>query len=91
VTKFIFEEITPFLTTLVPCLIIYFVGTKLKQLRIFGLTGTIASGKSTLLKMMEDSLHEELFIIDCDKITRDLSEKGNSGYNLILKMLGDNK
>jgi|688.fasta_scaffold1713862_1 dephospho-CoA kinase len=49
---------------------VYFAGRKIEGLRIFGLTGGIASGKSTLATLMADKLNEELLIIDCDKITR---------------------
>lgn len=86
-----FDSINPFLTTLLPCLVIYFLGRKIKSVRIFGLTGTIAAGKSTLIKMMQDSLHSELHIIDCDKISKELSYKGNAGYKLMLSLLGDKK
>lgn len=65
----------------------YLIGRKLKTIRIFGLTGGIATGKSTLVRMMEKNL-AKLVIIDCDKITRELSDKGRPGYNLIIKMLG---
>ena len=41
--------------------------------------------------MMADSLHDQLHVIDCDKINRELSQKGNAGYNLILSLLGDKK
>jgi dephospho-CoA kinase len=47
----------------------YLIGRKLKMIRIFGLTGGIATGKSTLVKMMMKNL-PKLVLIDCDKITR---------------------
>ena len=40
---------------------------------------------------MTTHLEENLVLIDCDKINRELSYKGNSGYKLILKMLKDDK
>lgn len=89
--KFLFVRVNSFITTLVPCLLIYFVGKQIQKVRIFGLTGGIASGKSTLVNMMADSLHDQLHVIDCDKINRELSQKGNAGYNLILSLLGDKK
>jgi dephospho-CoA kinase len=79
------------MTTLLPCLIMYFLGKKIQKVHIFGLTGGIASGKSTLVTMMKDSLGDVLHVIDCDLITRELSMKGNAGYKLILSMLGDSK
>ena len=87
VAKFVFREVTPLLTTLMPCLAIYFLGEKMKKLRIFGLTGGIACGKSTLVKKMEEHLSSEFFIIDCDKINHQLSYKGEKGYDLVLKLL----
>ena len=89
--KYVFDEIHPALTTLLPCLAIYFIGSKIKSIRIFGLTGGIAAGKSTLVHSMTSHLEDELVLIDCDKINRELSYKGNSGYKLILDMLKDNK
>jgi dephospho-CoA kinase len=74
---------------LFPCIAIYFIGTKFKGVRIFGLTGGIACGKSTLVKQMTENL--AISLIDCDQITRDISNKGQSGYNVILSMLGDKK
>ncbi len=76
---------------LLPCLIIYFLGKKLQQVRIFGLTGGIASGKSTLVQKMVENLNDEIYIIDCDAINKDLSAKGNPGFQLILSMLRDKK
>ena len=46
----------------------YLVGDRIKKLRILGLTGGIACGKSTLVNMMRDTLGAELAIIDCDRI-----------------------
>jgi dephospho-CoA kinase len=55
---------------LLPCFLIYFVGKKIQQVRIFGLTGGIASGKTTLVSMMTETLHDEIYVIDCDLINR---------------------
>lgn len=51
-----------------------------------GLTGTIASGKSTTAKIFEDC---GAFTIDLDKISRSLIEKGKPAYNEILKAFGN--
>lgn len=75
------------MTTLFPCLLIYFIGKKLQKLRIFGLTGGIACGKSTLVKQMAGNIGSELAIIDCDKINGELRDKGRAGYDLILSLL----
>lgn len=64
----------------------FIVGKKLKNVRIIGLTGGIACGKSTLVNLMESNLNIDL--IDCDKITRDMLKKGNKGYKIVLQMLG---
>lgn len=76
---------------LLPCLIIYFLGRKLQTVRIMGLTGGIASGKSTLVQKMKESLNDEIYVIDCDAINKELSAKGNPGFQLILSMLADKK
>lgn len=64
------DELNPFLTMLLPCLTIYFLGKKLQTVRILGLTGGIATGKSTLVSKMIESLNDEIYVIDCDKINR---------------------
>lgn len=87
VAKFVFDRINPLFTTLAPCIMIYFIGKKLQKVRIFGLTGGIACGKSTLVQLMQENIGSELAIIDCDKINTQLREKGRAGYKLILKLL----
>ena len=57
-------------------------------MRIFGLTGGIATGKSTLVRLVKANL-DNVTIIDCDEISRKLSEKGKAGYKLIINLLGD--
>lgn len=76
---------------LLPCLTIYFLGRKLQTVRIMGLTGGIASGKSTLVQKMKENLNDEIYVIDCDAINKELSAKGNPGFQLILSMLADKK
>ena len=66
--KLVFTRIDPLFSTLLPCVMIFLVGLRMKKIRIFGLTGGIACGKSTLVKLMEQNLGDELAIIDCDKI-----------------------
>lgn len=56
--KFVFVSLNPLLTLIVPCLMVYFAGRKIEGLRIFGLTGGIATGKSTLAMQMADKLNE---------------------------------
>jgi hypothetical protein len=87
VAKLLFPKINPLFSTLAPCLLIYLLSRKMQKVRIFGLTGGIACGKSTLVHLMEDSLGNELAIIDCDKINAQLRVKGNRGYTLILRLL----
>jgi hypothetical protein len=87
IAKFVFDKINPLFTTLIPCIIIYIIGQKLKKVRIFGLTGGIACGKSTLVQLMQDNIGSELAIIDCDKINTSLRDKGRAGYKVILKLL----
>ena len=49
---------------------------------VLGLTGGIATGKSTVAKMF---LEKGIPLIDTDKISRDLLKKGNEGYLEVLK------
>ena len=46
----------------------------LKNYNLIGLTGTIGSGKSTLIKMIKNK-NKEIGIIDCDYLTHDLFNK----------------
>jgi hypothetical protein len=79
VAKFIFIAIDPLLTTLIPCILMFLIGRKLKNVRIFGLTGGIATGKSTLANEMRRNLLK-LHVIDCDIITTNLRKKDQKGY-----------
>lgn len=81
----IFDDMPALLTTLGPCLLMFIIGKKLKNVRIIGLTGGIACGKSTLVDLMVSNL--SIDVIDCDKISRDLLKKGNKGYQIVLQML----
>lgn len=47
---------------------------------IIGLTGPTGSGKSTVREILAQN---GLFVIDCDKIARDITEKGS---NVVLKL-----
>ena len=66
---------------------IFFLGKKIQKIRIFGLTGGIACGKSTLVNLMESNIGNELAIIDCDRINGELRHKGRAGYKIIMKLL----
>lgn len=52
---------------------------------VAGLTGGIATGKSTVAKIFEDA---GAIIIDADKIARDAVEKGRPAYHEIVKQFG---
>jgi hypothetical protein len=88
VAKFIFISIDPLLTTLIPCILMFLIGRKLKSVRIFGLTGGIATGKSTLATEMRRNLLK-LHVVDCDIISTNLRKKDQKGYKLILRLLAD--
>ena len=51
---------------------------------LIGLTGSIATGKSTVSSLLSSSPHS-LTIIDADIIARQVVEPGTNGYNAILK------
>lgn len=53
--------------------------------RIIGLTGSIATGKSTVSNYL---LNKGYVIIDADKIAHELMEKGKINYNNIVKYFG---
>jgi|SRR5699024_5128625 len=54
---------------------------------IIGLTGSIASGKSTVSKMFNDL---DIPVVDADKLSRDVVEPGEEAYEEIVKQFGDN-
>jgi dephospho-CoA kinase len=43
--------------------------------RIIGVTGCIATGKSTLTKLIHQNYHK-IDIIDCDEINKNIRKKG---------------
>lgn len=55
--------------------------------KLIGLTGGIASGKSTVSSILENRGYR---IIDADKIARDIVEVGSPAYIEILKEFGEN-
>lgn len=52
---------------------------------IIGLTGSIATGKSTISAMFEEL---NIKVLDSDKIARDVVEPGKDAYNNIIKVFG---
>ncbi|KGB77604.3 dephospho-CoA kinase [Cryptococcus deuterogattii R265] len=56
---------------------------------IVGLTGGIASGKSTVSKLLSERHH--LPIIDADLIAREVVEPGTSGYSLVVSHFGPDR
>jgi dephospho-CoA kinase len=48
---------------------------KFEKVRILGITGSIATGKSTLTRLIRDN-YKDMDIIDCDEISRKLRKKG---------------
>lgn len=55
-------------------------------MRVIGLTGSIGSGKSTVLSMVKD-MH--IPCIDSDAISHELMKKGNAGYIEIVRKFGN--
>ena len=53
--------------------------------KVIGLTGSIASGKSTVSKMLSNMGYP---IIDCDDINHRLLKKARPGYNAVLEEFG---
>lgn len=53
--------------------------------RIIGITGGIASGKSNISALLQKKGYS---VIDSDQISRYLSQKGNAGYQAIVKVFG---
>ena len=57
----------------------------MKQCKLIGLTGGIATGKTTVARM----INKDYKIIDADKISKDIVKKGMRGYNVIVEYFGD--
>ncbi len=53
--------------------------------KVIGITGGIATGKSTVTKILINFGYE---VIDADKIAREVVEKGENAYNDIIKYFG---
>ena len=53
--------------------------------KVIGLTGAIASGKSTVSSKLQQLGYK---IIDCDKINHEILKKHNIGYNAVVKEFG---
>jgi dephospho-CoA kinase len=54
---------------------------------LIGLTGSIATGKSTISSLLKSAPHE-LPIVDADVLARKVVEPGTNGYNAIVKHFG---
>lgn len=59
----------------------------LNKTKIIGLTGGIATGKSTVTKYL---LEKGFVVIDADKVAREVVEINKSAYNDIVKEFGEN-
>lgn len=54
--------------------------------KIIGLTGSIASGKSTVSNILKDMGY---LVVDCDDINHRLLKKARPGYNAVLEEFGE--
>lgn len=63
--NFVFKGIPPMISLLLPCIISLAITIKFEKVRILGITGSIATGKSTLTRLIRDN-YKDMDIIDCD-------------------------
>ena len=54
--------------------------------RLFGLTGGIACGKSTVAQILEEL---GAYVIDADQVSRDVVQLGTDGYDKLLSRFGE--
>lgn len=73
--NFVFKGLPPLLTLLLPCVLSLIITLKFEKVRVLGITGSIATGKSTLTRLIRDN-YKDMDIIDCDEISRKLRKKG---------------
>ena len=73
--NFVFKGIPPIVSLLLPCVISLAITLKFEKVRILGITGSIATGKSTLTRLIRDN-YKDMDIIDCDEISRKLRKRG---------------
>lgn len=64
----------------------HFFSASATTMKVFGLTGGIATGKSTVRQMFED---QGVPCIDADVLAREVVEPGTSGFNKIRHHFGD--
>jgi dephospho-CoA kinase len=62
-----------------------FCGGTIPGMRVFGLTGNIGSGKSTVAAMLRDS---GIPVLDADRISRDVTIPGGQTYDAVVGAFG---
>ena len=60
--------------------------SSLSETMIIGLTGGIASGKSTVVEMIKEAGYK---VIDADQLVHDMQAKGGRLYRALLDWLGE--
>lgn len=71
----------------IPLALILLIAYKLNNVRIIGITGGIASGKSTVSHYFRQRL--KIDIVDCDLLARRVVEIGKPCYKWILATFGE--
>ncbi len=56
-------------------------------MKIIGITGGIGTGKSTVLNILKNDFNA--YVIEADKVAKDVTKKGQSAYTLILEAFGN--
>ncbi|MBR3512071.1 MAG: dephospho-CoA kinase [Clostridia bacterium] len=57
-------------------------------MKVIGITGNSGSGKTTASKILEEKL--SAYVIDADKVVKDMSQPGTEYFNAIKRVFGDN-
>lgn len=85
--KTVFQDLHTLISTALPIATMYLIDVLVGDVRVIGVTGGIACGKSTLVNYIKQNY--EIKIIDCDEISKKQRLPGGPAYNYIVREFGE--